>query len=169
MAGLSDLALEDLTRTVTLPNGSSFTVRGIALSDISRIVRANSHDINGFFMKFMGQRQEMQNSPDPKFAAMGMATKFGSDLLKGAPDLAADIIAYASDEPNLAYKVKALPFPAQLDALEKIAELTFNGEDGIKKAVETIVKMLRGATGLIEDQNRSEIGIMASEGNEASS
>lgn len=168
MAGLSDLDFEDATRAIKLPNGGSFTVRGIAMSDISRIVRSNTHDIEGFFMKFMGDREQAMASPDPKFAAVGMATKFGKDLLMGAPALAADIIAAASDEPHLAHKVQRMPFPAQLEALEAIADLTFNGDDGIKKVGEVIIRMLKGATSLVEDQNRSEIGSLASEDNTAS-
>lgn len=168
MAGLSDLDFEDITRSIKLPNGKEFTVRGIALSDISRIVRTNTHDIQGFFMKFMGERETALQSADPKFASLGMATKFGNSLLSGAPDLAADIIATASDEPHLAHKVRQMPFPAQLEALEAIAELTFNGEDGIKKAGEAIIRMLKGATSLLEDQNRSAIGTLDSDANPAS-
>ena len=61
-----------------------------------------------------------------------------------------------------------MPFPAQLEALEAIAELTFNGEEGIKKAGEAIIRMLRGATSLLADRNLSEIGTLDSEGNTAS-
>lgn len=168
MAGLADLDFEDITRTINLPNGASFTVRGIAMSDISRIVRTNTHDLGAFFERFMGEREQAMQSPDPKFASLGMATKFGKDLLTSAPALAADIIAHASDEPHLSHKVQRMPFPAQLEALEAIAELTFNGEEGIKKAGEVIVRMLRGATSLLADQNLSEIGTLDSEGNSAS-
>jgi hypothetical protein len=169
MAGLAELDLESMMRKIDLPNGGFFTVRGIAISDISRIVRSNSHDLEGFFMKWAGEQQAIHKSPDPKFAAKGLATKFGKDLLAGAPDLAADIIAHASDEPAMSHRVKMLPFPVQLEALDAIAELTFNGEDGIKKAVEAVIKMLRGATSLAESQNLSEIGTMVSEDNTASS
>jgi hypothetical protein len=50
---------------------------------------------------------------------------FGTVLLATLPDLCAEIIAIASDEPDLADKAKRLPAPTQLNALSQIFEITF--------------------------------------------
>lgn len=168
MAGINELDLESAVETVMLPKGEFFTVRGLALSDISRLIRVRAHDIEGFFQKFMVEREQVMSSLDPQVASKMSATKFGTDLLTKAPDLAAEIIACASDEPTLAHKVKRMPFPTQLDALEKITALTFIEEEGAKKAIETVMRALKGMTGLVGDLNQQQIGSMLSEGNAVS-
>ena len=170
MAGLAELEddLESGVREIKLPGGKgkSFTVRGLALSDISNLLRARSTDIEAFFIKF-SQGQEKAIVGDPKYAH-NLATKFGSDLLGTAPDLAADIIAYASDEPTRAHIVRKLPFPVQIEALEAIAELTFTEEDTLKKVVATVTKFMAGTTDLLSDINQQRIGSMLSENGLAS-
>lgn len=165
MAGLAEIDgdLESGIREIKLPGGKrSFTVRGLALTDISNIIRARSNDIEAFYVKFSEGMGMGDAAGDPKYASV-MATKFGSSLLTSAPDLAADIIAYASDEPTLAHTVRKLPFPVQIEALEAIGELTFTEEDSLKKAVATVVKFMAGTTDLLSGINQQRIGSMLSE------
>ena len=171
MAGLAELEddLESGVREIKLPGGKgkSFTVRGLALSDISNLLRARSTDIEAFFVKFSQGQGTALVSGDPKYANQ-LATKFGSDLLGSAPDLAADIIAYASDEPTRAHIVRRLPFPVQIEALEAISELTFVEEETLKKVVATVTKFMAGTTDLLSDINQQRIGSMLSENGLAS-
>lgn len=162
MAGLQAYAEQgdDLVGVIPLPNGGELVVSGLSLADISRLIRARTADMEVFFNKFMAEKKA---SADPKFADAA-ATEFGRELLTAAPDIAADIIALASGEPTLTHVARKLPFPIQLEALEQIANLTFVGEDGLKKAIEIVIRMVAGATGTFSDLNVSRIGSLVSVG-----
>lgn len=168
MAGLSDIDIDAGIETVMLPKGGSFTVRGLALSDITRIFRARTQDLSDFFEHYMAENDKL-SSGDPKYQALKSSTKFGGALLEKAPDVVADIIAYASDEPTKSHVARTLPFPVQLDALEKIAALTFTEEDGAKKAAETVMRMITGGRNLMGDLTQQVSGFIPSDDKSASS
>lgn len=150
MAGLSEYDYDSAVETVALPGGKSFTVRGVALSDIAQIFRLHSAAIEAYFTQYMVEKEV---SGDPKYAAMQQSTKFSMVLLEQAPDLAAQIIATASDEPHMAHRVRGLSFAIQLDALKKIGDLTFIEEDSAKKAFETVLGLIQGVNPAISQTN----------------
>ena len=137
-----DIAMKD----VPLPNGKSFSVRGVSLVDISMLLRNRGDEIRAFFSKYSADDAADQTS------AAGMK------LLESAPDLAAELIACAADEPKMVKTALRLPISVQLDALEKIAELTFDAEGGPKKFFEAVIRVMQGTTNLLGDVNRSTIG-----------
>jgi hypothetical protein len=130
-------------------SGGDFTVRGLSLSDVMLLVSKDRAAIAALFHKFL------QSGND---AALEDVTKLGSALIESAPDLAAEIIAIAADEPDQVDVAKRLSFPAQISALEKIGELTFAAEGGPKKVVETVIRVVMGATDLLGDLQTSQIG-----------
>lgn len=155
--GLKDLRLP--TETVKLPGGESFAVRGLHTLDIAHLIRRHQGAMEGLFAKFASDTE-------------GDVTAAGAAFLKTAPALAAEVIALASGELDGASEMDAaaivanasrLPVAAQLDALEKIVTLTFDGEGGPKKAIETVIKAIRGATDMMVDLRLSGIGSEASD------
>jgi hypothetical protein len=169
MAGLAELDFEGSIRTVKLPRGMQMTVRGLALSDVTRIFRQHANDVEEIFKGFAEDGAALAGkSGDPKFAQNAVATKFGSELLSNFPELVADIIAYASDEPTLSHKARQLPFPVQMEALKAIAELTFVEEDSLKKVMEIVVQMVAKTTDVLSDLNQQRIGSLPSSDKPAS-
>lgn len=140
---------------VTLPSGKSFSVRGLSLADVTRIVRHHGPVVQEFFLRYAGNRDDLKKTG---IAETALA------LLDSAPALAAEVIALAADEPEHAAKVRKFPMGVQMDALEKIAALTFDSEGGPKKFGEAVVRLLQGTTSLLSDLNQSEIGSLASGG-----
>ena len=66
-----------------------------------------------------------------------------SVLAQTVPDLAAAVIALASDEPDAVDVVRSLPLPVQLDALIAVGKLTFTDEGAVPKFLAGLGGMLR--------------------------
>jgi len=132
-----DFEPADASATVTFPGGQ-MTVRGLSLPDVSVLVALHRDLISDLFQRA---------ASDPA-QALTAAAVFGQRLLHESPELAADIIALAADVPGEKRPaVSRVPFPAQLEALEKIAELTFRTEQDLKKVIETVVRGARAISG----------------------
>ena len=85
-----------------------------------------------------------------------LMTNVGQKALAAAPEIVAELIALASgdgDEESVAIAAR-LPVPTQLDAIEKIAKLTFITEGGLPKLLETIVRLAQGTTGAMTELQR---------------
>ena len=169
MAGLADYEkFEGSVREIQLGGGQTMTVRGLALSDMTRLFQEHAPDLEALFIKFAKDEDAVKLVGDPKFASKGAATKFGKDLLTTAPDLAAKVIAHAGDEPGKWLVAKRLPFTVQMTALEAISELTFVEEDSLKKAGEVVIRAVAGITNLLTDLNQQRIGSLQLEDKPAS-
>jgi hypothetical protein len=130
---LSSLAAQ--TATIEVPDGE-LTVRGLGLSDISRLVQRHRSDLEGAFNQVADAAQGAEEDGDQMI----------SRLLGQAPQLAAEIIALALDEPDQVEQAGKLPISLQLAILEKCGDLTFVGEGGMGKTMEIVIKMISGAT-----------------------
>jgi hypothetical protein len=137
--GLRSLRLP--TETVEVPGSDSFAVRGLSLQDVTVLVRKHGPILTMLFEKFKTQTGDL--SPETVAA-------LGTSLLETAPEVASEIIALAegSAEAEDVEGAARLPFPVQVDALEKIATLTFTSEAAIKKVVETVIRAATGVTSL---------------------
>lgn len=141
------------TEVVNVPGGGSFTVRGLALADITAIVRGRGPQIRALFDQYAGRAMESIGDDD--------LNEIGSSLLEMAPEIAAVVIAHASEydpDPDTIGVAALLPFPVQLDAIEKIGKLTFDAEGGPKKVVETVIRVMQGTTNLMADMRVSTAG-----------
>lgn len=150
------MALKDYQipkRDVPLPNGGNFAVRGLSLPDITILVDRHSVALRAMFDHYNGVAQDV---------SLDDLGGIGVSILESAPKLAAEIIAIAADEPDEIEKVSVLPFPAQVDALEKVAKLTFDTSGGPKKVIETVIRILRGVSDLTVDLRTSKAGSLAS-------
>lgn len=124
---------------VELPDGD-FVVRGLSLNDVSILVQRHGKRLNELFQRFAEQGDLTTET----------VAAFALPLLQSAPEIAAELIACAAGDPDDAEIAGRLPFPVQIDALEKIAILTFEAGGGPKKLLETVVRLAQGTTSLLE-------------------
>jgi len=124
---------------VELPDGG-FVVRGLSLNDVSILVQRHGKRLNELYQQFTEQGDLTTET----------VAAFALPLLKSAPEIAAELIACAAGDPDDAEIAGRLPFPVQIDALEKIAILTFEAGGGPKKLLETVVRLAQGTTSLLE-------------------
>lgn len=111
-------------------------VRGLNLVDILGLVERHRAPLSVTFSNLAGDRDAALKS----FSAMGGA------LLSALPDLAADVISVAMDQPEKVGSAKKISASVQLSLLEKIGELTFAAEGGPGKVIEIVVSALGGTT-----------------------
>lgn len=136
--GLKHLKLA--VETIESSSGD-FTVRGLNLDDIIAITTAYRPELTALF----GQIQA-----DGENFSLADPTALAESLGQAAPGSIAMIIAHGADEEDVDL-VRAIPFPAQLQALEAIGKLTFATEGGPKKVVEIIIRILKGAMATVAD------------------
>jgi hypothetical protein len=128
--------------TAKVRNGErEFQVQGLPLNAVLDICRRHWDSVSGLFDKLMSQ------SEDGQAFTLEQANWLGSAVLTSIPEVAAEIIAVCAGWGVEAGVVaKDLPGPVQLDALDKIAGLTFTSEMPPKKVIETVVRMLGGVS-----------------------
>lgn len=134
--------LTALTRDVQVSDGESFAVRGLSIEDLVVVVEQHQAELTPLFNQV--QAGEVSLTDTSVLATL---------LFKQAPRAAAHVIARAEDplaDEQDVVAAKGLPFPVQLDALEKIAELTFKSA-APKKVGEMVIRMLMGVTVAIRD------------------
>ena len=137
---LRDLKLPEAI--VEFPGGS-FAVRGLSLNDIAFLVSRHGEKIK---TTFAGLVQQAQGTDD--FDLNSVST-LAVPVLRAIPELAAEMIACASGEPDAVELATRLPAPVQVDALEKLLTITFESGGGAKKVFETVVRLAQGTTGLV--------------------
>lgn len=106
--------------------GTSFFVRGLSLTHLSALIA--------------GRRADVQTALNRWADLKGDAGAFATALITELPALAAAVIALAADEPDQADAVMDLPAPVQVEALAKVARLTFENP---AKAGEFLATVLR--------------------------
>lgn len=132
------MALADyvpISESVVL-KGSSFDVRGLSLVDVSDLVRKHLTDAEKIAALFQSAESNVFTKEDEDAIII--------NLVKDAPLLAASIILRASGEEgneHAANAVMMLPFPKQLEAISKIAKVTFEEAGGAKKAIADLLMM----------------------------
>jgi hypothetical protein len=138
--------------TVIETSGGMFSVRGISLEDIQVVAADHGPSMLILYNKVTAgedvTKQEIQT--------------IIKDLLPQFSTLFGAIIAAASDDycEKTVEVARKLPFHKQAEALEAIFRLTFSSEAELGKFMESIIRMMSGARGLL-DQMRlplSELG-----------
>jgi hypothetical protein len=114
--------------------GGSFFVRGLALDDVTALMKSFSSDLEGM----IGIYARGVNN-DQTVAAM---TQYAIALAKEAPGLVANVIARASDEPDAVDNARRLSMATQVQALKEIGRLTFEEAGGPKKFFESLNGLL---------------------------
>ena len=111
-------------------------VRGLALNDITVLVRGHLVEIDKLIAMF--------DNDATRETAMTEAARYAIKILQDAPDLAAKMIALASDEPDQADKIAKLPLPMQVESVRKIINLTFEEFGGAKKFIDSMLDLMGG-------------------------
>lgn len=141
------------TKTIVLPGEGSLTLRGLALPDIAKIVENHRPMVEQLFSKYAedSTNDDLEN-----------ITMIGQTLVESAPLLLAHVVAISADEPEEWEVVSKLPFPVQLEAIEAVGKLTFEGSGGVKKVVEMVIKAVKSVTDLAVDARVSKASSMDS-------
>lgn len=141
--GLRELAT---AKAVIKTSGGDLAVRGLSTADVAILIRSHEKEAVEIFDKVISQEADDDSvRTDLAIDVLGRA------LLDSAPRLVAHAIALAADDPDGLEFAERLPFPVQLAAVEKIGELTFSMEGGPKKVLETVIRLVSGATHLVKD------------------
>jgi hypothetical protein len=131
--------------TATIPFGeNSLTVRGLALADLSTIIRQEGAFI-GRELKSLTEMAFLDGDLSP-----GDAVSMAGTLLDKSPPLAAAMIAAGCDEggePEAINIAMRLPLGVQLAALEAIVKMTFAGSSP-QRTIETVVQAIRSTSAL---------------------
>lgn len=122
---------------VKVPGGEGFAVAGLSLPAIIDLCRRQFDDMRTLFdtlIASVGGNETL---------SLDNANAISGNLLELAPRVAGEIIAVAAGfEPAAGEVFTDLPVSVQLDALQKIADLTFTEEMPPKKVLETVVRHL---------------------------
>lgn len=143
---LKDYAIR--THTISIDKKTDFTVRGISFEDVTRLVNKHGPVAAMAYAKFTAAKTEHDLRPE----VVGLLL---NEVLTQFPEALAEMIAIAADEPDSAGTVARLPVGVQLDAVEKIIDLTFTGESDIKKLVEIVTRMALRVQGGVESLTNS--------------
>lgn len=117
--------------------GGSFSVRGLSLEDVSRLIATHLPDLEALYDLFASNK--INSTSDEQFENLIKT------LVIEAPGFAANVIALAADEPDTAKQAAMLPFPVQIEALMKIGDMTFTDVGGLGKGMESIAALLKKA------------------------
>lgn len=154
--------------TVTLTDGQEFTVSGLTPNHIFGLYHRHRGDLAAIYERLV--------SPDGNVVAPEDATRIVENLIGSAPRLMAEVIAMASGgdpfdtrpiDPEMpdgatvwqsdVATAADLTMPVQMEALQKIGDLTFTPEMPPKKFLSVLVGMMQGAkTNLSPSTSSSE-------------
>ena len=151
MTALQRLKQPSPTKSVQVSNEESFPVRGLDPTGEFGIYYRHAGQLGGLIEQVVGRVREGGGveAEDVQMVAAG--------LLRDAPAIMAEIVALGSgsdptEEANWLDDVEIagrLPFAAQVDALSKIAELTFTSDMPPGKFVSLVAGLMKSAaTGL---------------------
>jgi hypothetical protein len=121
------------TATVSIGPNNTLIVRGISFDDLSLLMRQFLADLT----KLLELYETSERNSQDAFAL------FIVKAVTEAPAFSAAVIAIAAGEPDQVNTVRLVPFPAQVECLRKIGELTF--ADGGLKNLLAMLRQLRNA------------------------
>lgn len=135
------------TREIALPDGGSFTVRGLSLPDIMQIYSRHTGELGAWFEKL--------TLADDGAAVQQQSASIAQSLTTTAPILASEVIAFGSgsgDDETIAI-ASELPISAQIEALQAIGDLTFSESMPPKKVLEIVIQAAQtAAVAIVPDQ-----------------
>lgn len=152
MAGLTALGFETADVLVRKGRGDKpdqfLTVRGLSSADVMRLVRIHGPALGRMFEMLVAGKVKLDLDSAAMLAGM---------VMDQAPALLSDVLVIAADTPpeeilTAFDAAQRLPVSAQIEAFERIAELTFIDQTP-GEFLETVVKMLGGMNGLLSALN----------------
>lgn len=142
---------------VTIPGtDTTFEVRGISLPDVSLLIDVHEGIISEIAEK-VRNRQELIGSNDE--ALVNEATiDLMSELIRESPLLVGHIISVCADERDAYDQAMSLPITVQLDAMTKIASLTFTDLASVKKLAADVMSLIRGIVPTVNPRRTKKKG-----------
>lgn len=131
-----------VVETVDFPGGS-FTVRAISLPDVALLIDIHEHVISSLVEKVQNRKEIWENA-DNEEAIRDIVVDLATELIRESPILVANLIAICADEQGAMNAASRLPITIQVDALNKIAKLTFTDMASVKKLAADVMSMVRG-------------------------
>lgn len=137
-------AFQPKTEKVEIPGGDHFVVRGLALEDLTVLLRTHYNTVERLYERYVGESAAayaLQHIEDEAgIAGLDISGVKGVVLesIDAAPALIGDVIARAADEHEHPELARLLPIGVQIDATEKIIRLTLEAEGGLEKLVESV-------------------------------
>lgn len=147
--GLKDYVVP--TRTIPLPGDQNMVVRGLSFNDISALVIDHGPRLLLVF-------NSVYEKAKAKTLTGGDVAGFIQETLTRSPELVAQIIAMAADEPGQAAQAAKLPPVVQMEAMQEIVALTFVSEAEVKKLVEIVTKAMEQTGDLMTTLNSPSNG-----------
>lgn len=122
------------TRSVPF-RGGSLEVRGLALNDISHLIREYLAELNTLF--------DLYSKEESRETANAQSVKFAVTIIQETPNLVAQLIVLATDSTQAELTIaERLPIPVQTEVLRQVIELTFEEAGGAKKFLDSIVGLV---------------------------
>lgn len=129
---------------VPVPGQGDISVRALSLVDILGLVDRHRVPLQEAFNGLSGRSDDALKS----FATMSRA------FLSAMPEVAADVVAVGTGQPEKVGVAARLPASLQLAVLEKVAELTFVAEGGMGKTLEIVSQAISGANSAVRHLGR---------------
>lgn len=146
------MGLRDLipTALVKVSDSDGFTVRGVSLNDALTLYNRHAGDLTALFDNFV---EEHRGGARAKPVTPEKLTQVGLSMAQGAPVLLAEIIVIATDclpsnEEFDAEVAAVMKFGTgvQMDALQKIANLTFTSDMPPGKFLAVVMHLAKSTT-----------------------
>jgi hypothetical protein len=134
--GLKSLVIPTLPVEVSGDEG--FVVRGLTSVDLRVLMTTYASDMSEIFKLLAGGGNGLVAQSEDAAAMVGT-------LIHRSPAICAMAIALASGEEDAFENALLLPFTVQVDAITKIAKLTFASEGSAKKFFQTVMNLIGSA------------------------
>lgn len=136
-----DYEVEREPITFGVKKKQTFEVRGLGIEDLSMILAGRLDEVEAMYALFAASRASI-------FSRSSL-DGFILTLVAKAPDLVAEVISRAADEPDSRQSYRRIPFGASAAALVQIVKLTFEEAGGLKNLSETLTSLVGEALPLV--------------------
>lgn len=116
---------------------TTIIVRGLGFADVALLITRN---------------KESLEKAVTMFGAQAAPAAVAAVVIAELPDLVAQVIACACDEPGAVKQAQRLPAPVQLEAVLAIGRLTFEETGSVKKFAEQVADIVKSATAMLPAQ-----------------
>lgn len=124
-------------RRKVLFDGGEFEVRAVSLSDVAGLISRHQDAVDRVAAILRAQEQF-------DFTDAQMTGEILLNVARESPYLVADLISSCADEPEAYEGAFRLPLTVQVDALQKIGEITFADMAALKKFAAGMKNLLTG-------------------------
>lgn len=131
---LSDFTPETREVPLNKAGDKTLTVRGLNLDDLTFLVSNHLGDI--------ATGMELYQQHKTAVIAENSLDRFIVAMMRVLPDLSAEIIAVACDEPERGDNARKLPLAIQIAALSEIASLTMEEAGGLKNLFAALASLI---------------------------